>query len=101
MARAYISEYQNLVVDESGRAVPVANEPAVTQVVVYAGSTQSAAFQTKTRFVRIISEAKAHYLFALDPTADADDPYYPADVAEYKGVPRGADYKVALYDGST
>ncbi len=101
MARAYISEYTNLVVDESGRIVPVAQEPAVTQVVVYAASVQSAAFAEATRYVRIISEAKAHFLFGTNPTADGDDPYYPADVAEYFGVPKGASYKICFYDGST
>lgn len=101
MARAYISEYRNLVTDESGRIVPVPEEPTVTQVVVYAASVQSAALQADTRYVRIISEAKAHFVFGLDPTADADAPYVPADVQEYFGVPRGASYKVALYDGST
>lgn len=101
MAKAHISEYRNLVTDESGRVVPVAEEPAVTQVVTYTTSVQSVAFAADTRYVRIICDAKAHFLFSLDPTADANDPYLPADVAEYFGIPRGASYEVALYDGSS
>lgn len=101
MAKAHISEYRNLVVDESGRVVPVADEPAVVQDVDYTTTTASAAFADDTRFVRIICDAKAHLIFELAPTADAEDPYVPADVAEYFGVPKGASYKVAFYDGSS
>ena len=101
MAKAYISEYRNLVTDESGRVVQVAEEPAVTQAVTYTTSVASAAFQDDTRFVGIIADAKAHLLFALIPVADADDPFIAANVTQYYGVPRGRSYKVAAYDGSS
>lgn len=101
MAKAHISEYKNLVADESGRSVQAPLEPATTQVVTYTTNVASAAFQDETRFVGIIADAKAHFKFALVPTADADDPYVAQDVAQYFAVPKGASYKVAFYDGSS
>ncbi len=101
MAKAYISEYSNLVPDESGRVVAVPAEPAITQVVTYTTTNPSAALNAATRFVRIVCDAKAHFKVALVPTADANDPYVAADSPEYFGVPKNSDYKVAFYDGSS
>jgi hypothetical protein len=57
-ATCKISEYSNLVVDEGGRTVPVALEPAVAvQEVTYTTSAQSSAFNAATRFVRIVCDA--------------------------------------------
>ncbi len=101
-ATCKISEYSNLVVDEGGRTVPVALEPAITvQNVTYTTTTQSAAFAATTRFVRIVCDAKAHFEFGTNPTAAATDPYLATDTAEYFAVPRGASYEVAFYDGTS
>lgn len=97
MAIAYISEYKNLVTDESGRVIMVPAEPAVTtQVVTFTTTVASAAFAASTRFVRIVSDTKGHFLFGLAPTALATSPYMAADMPEFFGVPRGKSYKVAL-----
>ena len=100
-ATCKISEYTNMVVDESNRIVPVAQEPSTRQEVSYTGTSgQSAAFATATRFVRIICDAKAHFRFSTAGTdAVATDPYIPADTAEYFGVPRGAGYIVDFNTG--
>ena len=101
-ATCKISEYANLVMDEAQRIVPVAVEPAVTtQNITYTSSTQSAAFNASTRFIRIVCDAKAHYVFGANPTATAAAPYLATDTAEYFGVARGASLEVAFYDGST
>lgn len=101
-ATCKISEYANLVMDEAGRIVPVAIEPAITtQEVTYTSSTQSAAFNASTRFVRIVCDAKAHYVFGGNPTATATAPYLATDSAEYFGVARGSALEVAFYDGTT
>lgn len=98
MAIAYISEYKNLVTDESGRVIQVPAEPAVTtQIVTFTVSVQSAAFAASTRFVRIVCDTKGHFVFGTNPTAiTATSPYMAADMPEFFGVPRGADYKVAV-----
>lgn len=99
-ATCKISEYEYLIKDAAGREVPVASEPAlVRQDVTYAASTASAAFASGTRFVRIVCDAKAHFVFATSPTAAATDPYLPADTIEYFGVIGGD--KVAFYDGTS
>jgi len=100
-ATCKISEYSNMLVDESSRVVPVALEPSVRQAVTYtATSGQSAAFATATRFVRIICDAKAHFRFSTAGTdAVATDPYLPADTAEYFGVPPGGAYIVDFNTG--
>ena len=101
-ATCKISEYENLIVDNSGRWVPVAQEPAIAvQEVTYTTSTQSAAFNDRTRFVRIVCDAKAHFEFGASPTAAATDPYLSSDTPEYFGVTRGSSLEVAFYDGTS
>lgn len=101
-ATCKIGEYSNLVVDANGRIVPVAQEPSDDdQSVTYTTSSQSTVLEDETIFIRIICDAKAHFQFGANPTATANDPYVAADTAEYFGVTRGADLKVAFYDGSS
>jgi hypothetical protein len=102
-ATCKVSEYSTMVNDDNNRPVPAAQEPAVaTQNVTYTTSTASAAFNAKTRFVRIICDAKAHFKFSTDGTnATAAMPYLPTDAAEYFSVPRGVGYLVEFYDGSS
>ncbi len=99
-ATCKISEYTNMVVDTSGRTVPVAKEPApVEQTVTYTSTNASAAFNAATKFIRVVCDAKAHFKVATSPTATANSPYLPADTPEYFGV--DAADKIAFYDGST
>ena len=99
-ATCKISEYDNLVIDASGRTVPVAAEPArAEQTVTYTTSTASAAFAAQTKFIRIICDAKAHFKVGGSPTATASSPYLAADTAEYCGVRRNL--QIAFYDGSS
>ncbi len=102
MATCKISEYRSVAKDEGYDDVPAAQEPALaTQTVTYTTSAASAAFNSETRFIRIIADAKAHFVVGTAPTADADDPYVPSDAAEYFGVIKGGSFKIALYDGSS
>lgn len=108
-ATCKISEYANLPRDPSSAVIPVAPEPALaTQSVTYTSSTQSSAFNILTRYVRIVCDAKAHFVFAENGTATATDPYLPADTVEYFGIRRSdsdgdgdQDLEVAFYDGTT
>lgn len=100
MAIAFISEYTELREDATGLELPVPREPPVAvQAVTYTTSAQSAQFNARTRYVRIIADAKAHFSFGGSPVATANDPYLPVDSAEYFGV-NGFD-RVAFYDGSS
>lgn len=101
-ASCKIAEYANLAVDEGGRVVPVALEPSLAvQSVTYTTNVASSAFNARTRFIRVICDAKAHFEFGTAPTATATDPYIATDSAEYFAVPRNGSYKVAFYDGSS
>ena len=101
-ATCKISEYSHLVGDSSGSTVPVAREPAVTtQTVTYTTSAQSAVLNAQTRFVRIVCDAKAHFVFAVSPTATANDPYLSSDTPEYFGVFPLGTYRIAFYDGTS
>ena len=98
-ATCNISEYRNLVVDASGRLVPVAEEPAPNeQSVTYTVSTASATFHVSTKFIRLICDAKAHFKISVSGTAaTASSPWLAADSAEYFGVRRNL--KISFYDG--
>lgn len=94
-----IVEYGQAKLDASGRVLQLAGPVIATQAVTYTTSTQSAAFNTLTRYVRIICTAKAHFTMSTNPTATANHPWVPADAAEYIGV-LPAD-EIAFYDGSS
>lgn len=101
-ATCKISEYGYLVQDGTGQIVPVAAEPALdTQEITYTTTAASAAFNAQTRFIRVICDAKAHFVVAATPTADATDPYLAADTAEYFGIAFNVSMKIAFYDGSS
>jgi len=99
MATAYITEY-NYAGVQQGNVVPVAEEPALAdQTVTFTTATQSAAFNAKTSFVRIIADADCHLKFGTDPTAVATDQFIPANVEQWRGVTAG--HKVSVYDGTS
>lgn len=100
MAKAHIQEYAELAEDAKGYRVPVGKESAIaTQSVTYTTASQSAAFDSATRFVRIICDADGFLAFGTNPTADADSMFLPLDTAEYFGVVPGE--KVSIYDGTS
>lgn len=104
MATAKIEEYADLARDSEGNVVPVGQQPPITtQTVTYTTANASSALNKKTRFVRIICDAKAHYNFTT--TATASHPYVPADAAEYFGLDEGFvtqnSVTISFYDGTS
>lgn len=104
-ASCRVTEYRALALDSQGRELQIPLEPAVTsQIVTYTTATASAAFNSATRFVRIVCTAKAHYKFSTAGTAaTANDPYVPADSPEYYGIQNSttSPLKINFYDGSS
>ena len=96
MAVLYISEYQDMPMTGSGPAFQAGMEPAIaTQTVAIGGtSTQSAAFNASTRFVRLHTDAICSVLFGSNPTATATSPRMAANATELFGVKGG--HKVAV-----
>lgn len=104
MATLWITEFASLAEDANGDTVPVGNLGAeTTQTVTFTTSTQSAALQATTRFVRLKADADCHITVGASPTATNGDTVLEADVAEYFGVqPKGTTgHKIAVYDGSS
>jgi hypothetical protein len=94
MAKAYISEY-SVVPVIAGRAVPTGSEPAIAeQVVSFTTTTQSAAFNAKTVFIRVHVDSICSYEFGTNPTATTSTPRMAAGSTEFFGVIGG--HKVAF-----
>ena len=89
MAIVDVSEYTSLALDGRNQVVQTGAEPALAyqQVAIAAGSTQSTAFGTATRVVRIHTDAIVRILFGVNPTAAAGTSMrLAAGSTEYFGV---------------
>lgn len=72
-----------------------------TQQVTFTTSTASAAFQSDTRMILVTVEARCHFEIGETPVAtSASFPLEPG-VPYTFGVPAGAGFKFAGYDGSS
>jgi hypothetical protein len=96
MAFLYIEEFDQLMV-ASHDALAVGRQPSLArqQIAIAVGSTQSAKFQAKTRFVRLHADAICSYKFGDNPTAAATDSRLAAGATEYFGVEPGGNMIVA------
>lgn len=91
MAVLYIEEYADLPLLGNGQAGQVARAPGVARQTVAIGGTsaQSAAFNAKTRYVRLHTDATCSILFGANPTATTSTPRMAANQTEYFAVTRG------------
>ena len=91
MSKLYISEYARVTQTSGpGNAVVQAPEepPIATQVVDFtSGAAQSAAFNVKTRFVRLNADAICSVKFGAAPTATTNDARVAAGQSELRGIP--------------
>lgn len=106
MAVMFITEFKKMRDDDSGDSTPVGfwEDVNTVQAVTFTTAAASSAFSTDTRFIRVVSDAKAHLGMGADATAasaaaTAASPYIPADSVEYFGVEPG-DF-IAAYDGTS
>ncbi len=94
MAKLYITEYVSQPFDTNGQRIPAGQEPGVTtQVVTFTTTTQSAAFNAKTKFVRVHTDAICSVEFGENPTATTSSARMVAGSTEFFGVVPG--HKVA------
>jgi hypothetical protein len=99
MAILYITEYAEMQIGPAGRVGQMPMDPPLAEQVVVIGATslQSAAFNSKTRFVRLHCDAVAEVLFGANPTALVNtSARMAAGQTEYRGVPPGQAFKVAV-----
>jgi hypothetical protein len=96
MAVVYIQEYAEQARDNNARTIPAGQEPPVTSQTVAIGgaSVQSSAFNAKTCFVRIHTDAICSVKFGSNPTVTATDARLAANTTEFFGVRPGE--KVAV-----
>lgn len=72
MASLRITEYEKMVEVSGGFRVAAGEEPAIAvQTVTFTTSTPSAAFNVRTKFVRIHTDAICSVVFGTNPTAVA------------------------------
>lgn len=86
MANLYITEYSRIAGDADGHNVQVGAEPGTDQVVSFTTTTQSAAFSTTTKMIRVYADAACHINFGASPTATTSNKKLAADAPEYFGV---------------
>lgn len=96
MTKLYVTEYADLARAQNGVGPMPMEPPLAEQVVDYnAGEAKSAAFNAKTRFVRVQADSIASVLFGTAPTATTGSRRFTAGQTEIVGVPVGQSYKVS------
>ena len=89
MSNMYIAEFAELGVDGNGNIMPVGSAPPITtqKVAFTATHGESAAFNNRTKFVRIYLDGAGYVKFGVGVTATtADDIPMAATTPEYFGV---------------
>src|SRR5690349_12380927 len=102
MAVLYVTEFAQMAVfvGANGQAGQMPAEPPIAEQTIAIGvsSVQSAAFNANTKFVRlhVDSTGPCSIEFGTNPTATATTQRMAPNQTEYKGVPHGAGFKVAV-----
>lgn len=100
MATLYITEFALMGQVPNSAAQMPQQPPLAEQTVTIGASTQSAAFNAKTRFVRLHTDAICSVEFGTNPTATAANARLAANQTEFHGVPEGGAFKVAVITNS-
>jgi hypothetical protein len=97
MTKLYVTEYAGLMPSPVGGQGQIPLEPPLAeQVVDYTGGVAtSAAFNSKTRLVRIETDATCSVVFGTAPTATTSNGRFAANGVEFRGVPIGQSFKVS------
>lgn len=98
MATLYIQELSSIGTSPNNHIMQISQQPPITEQTVAIGgsSTQSSAFNTRTRYVRLHTDAICSVLFGTNPTVTAAKARMNAGDTEYFAVPQDQLYKVAV-----
>lgn len=98
MATLYIAEYAAEPMGANGQTLAMAQEPPVAeQTLTIAGvSAASSAFNAKTKYIRVHTDAICSIVVDTNPTATGAKKRLAANTTEYFGVPQGQSYKIAV-----
>lgn len=101
MATLYVAEYVRLAL-HAGTLGQVPDEPPIAEqhLAIGGSSVQSAAFNSSTRFVRVHTDATCSILIGANPTAATTNQRFTTNQTEFKGVPVGQNYKIAVISNS-
>lgn len=99
MAKVFIAEFYRPTL-YNGQALAVAKFPPITEqtVAIGASSTQSSAFNTHTRMIRVNTDAICSIAIGENPTATANTSRLAAGATEYFEVEPG--HKIAVITNS-
>lgn len=102
MAVLYITEFQGLGQDISGRPAQIGLQPPVAEqtVAIGASASTSTAFTNQTNMVRLHTDAICSVEFGTSPTATSTKARMNQNQTEYFTVPRGQAYKVSVITNS-
>jgi hypothetical protein len=97
VAVLYIAEYANMGAAPNATPQMPMDPPLAQQTVaIGASSAQSAFLQAGTRFVRLHADVVCSVTFGPNPTATATAARLAANQTEYRAVPEGGSFKVAV-----
>lgn len=96
MASLYIAEFEEMPHTSGSKVQAALQAPLAEQKLTIGTEVKSAAFNARTRFVRLHTDAICSILFGTDPTAAVTNARMAANATEYFGVPMGANYKVSV-----
>jgi hypothetical protein len=102
MATLYITEYKSMG-QVPNNAAQMPQEPPIAEQTVGIGgsSASSAAFDPLTRFVRLHPDSICSIKFGQSPiTVDATSQRMAANQTEFKAIPEGGNYIVAVITNS-
>lgn len=99
MATLYVAEYAILGAEQVSGSLPQApHEPPIAEQIIAIGgaSLQSNPFNAKTTLVRLNTDSVCSVLFGTNPTATTNNQRFAANQTEYKSVPVGQSFMVAV-----
>jgi len=101
MAYLYVSEYSRIAGDAGGN-IPMSYEAPLADytVSVGSGSVQGPVFQSATRYVRLHSDSICSVLIGSNPTVTTSNGRMAANQTEYRSIPQGVGYQVAVIANS-
>jgi len=98
LSTLYIAEYASAPLDAKGRILPSfgyeEGAPVEQHVAISGSSTQSAAFNAQSRFIRVHTDAICAIAIGTNPTAVATAHRMPANATEVYGIVPG--HKIAV-----
>lgn len=96
MAVLFVTEFNSVYTQNGPLAVPNQTPVAEQTVAIGGTTTQSSAFNARTRFVRLHTDAICSVAFGTNPTATATKMRMAQNESVLFSVPEGQSYKVAV-----